>query len=238
MNPYKFKINATGSLTINGNSTITITNSSTAPEIAIALLELRYANTNNKNTIKILNKIIQEVNLTDEEIDEYLMENNENNEVFAEKIFKTLEKYKDNTTSTIARIIGKHCNRESLNNVKKRREIRRKITLNLLNKENIISKMQTEQRLCLILDNYSVHKSAFIKKIALHLNITLIYLPPYSPHLNPIEQIWRQMKREIKHYYLKSKEFLEDLTIKTYTKSILDTKAYDKWFETYIPKVW
>ncbi len=238
MNPYKFKINATGSLTINGNSTITITNSSTAPEIAIALLELRCANTNNKNTIKILNKIIQEVNLTDEEIDEYLMKNNENNEVFAEKIFKTLEKYKDNTTSTIARIIGKHCNRESLNNVKKRREIRRKITLNLLNKENIISKMQTEQRLCLILDNYSVHKSVFIKKIALHLNITLIYLPPYSPHLNPIEQIWRQMKREIKHYYLKSKEYLEDLTIKTYTKSILDTKVYDKWFETYILKVW
>ena len=166
------------------------------------------------------------------------MENNENNEVFAEKIFKTLEKYKDNPTSTIARIIGKHCNRESLNNVKKRRELRRKITLNLLNKENIISKIQTEQRLCLILDNYSVHKSVFIKKIALRLNITLIYLTPYSPQLNPIEQIWRQMKREIKHYYLKSKEFLEDLTIKTYTKSILDTKVYDNWFETYIPKVW
>ena len=92
------------------------------------------------------------------------MENNENNEVFTEKILKTLEKYKDNTTSTIARIIGKHCNRESLNNVKKRREIRRKITLNLLKKEDIITKMQTEQRLCLILDNYSVHKSAFIKK--------------------------------------------------------------------------
>ncbi len=236
MNPYKFKINATESLTINGNSTITITNSSTAPEIAITLLELRSANTNNKNIIKLLNKIIQEVNLTDEEIDELLMKNNENNEVFAEKIFKTLEKYKDNATSTIARIIGKHCNRESLNNIKKRREIRR-ITLNLLNKENIISKMQTEQRLCLILDNYSVHKSAFIKKIALPLNITLIYLPPYSPHLNPIEQIWRQMKREIKYYYLKSKEFLEDLTIKTYTKSILDTKVYDKWFKTYIPKV-
>ena len=126
MNPYKFKINATGSLTINGNSTITITNSSTAPEIAIALLELRYANTNNKNTIKILNKIIQEVNLTDEEIDEYLMKNNENNEVFAEKIFKTLEKYKDNTTSTIARIIGKHCNRESLNNVKKKKRNKKK----------------------------------------------------------------------------------------------------------------
>lgn len=92
------------------------------------------------------------------------MENNENNKVFTEKIIKTIEKYKDDTTSTIVRIIGKHCNRESINNVKKRREIRRKITLNLLEKENIITKIQTEQRICLILDNYSVHKSAFIKK--------------------------------------------------------------------------
>ena len=225
-------------MAINGNSTITITNSSTGPEIAIALLELRCANTKNKNTVKLLNKIIEEVNLTDEEIDTILMENNENNKVFTEKIIKTIEKYENDTTSTIARIIGKHCNRESLNNVKKRREIRRKITLNQLEKEDIITKIQTEQRICLILDNYSVHKSAFIKKIALHLNITLIYLPPYSPHLNPIEQIWRQMKREIKHYYIESKEFLHELTIKTYNESISGTKVYDKWLETYITKVW
>ncbi|WP_198923163.1 transposase, partial [Methanobrevibacter sp. A54] len=149
----------------------------------------------------------------------------ENNKVFTEKIIKTIEKYKDDTTSTIARIIGKHCNRESFNNVK-RREIRRKITLNLLEKEDMITKMQTEQRICLILDNFSVHKSAFIKKIALHLNITLIYLPPYSPHLNPIDQIWRQMKREIKHHYLESREFLQELTIKTYKESIYETKVW------------
>lgn len=92
---------------------------------------------------------------------------------FTEKIIKTIEKYKDDTTLTIVRIIGKHCNRESPNNVKKRREIRRKITLNLLEKEDMITKMQTEQRICLILDNYSIYKSAFIKKIALHPNITL-----------------------------------------------------------------
>ena len=166
------------------------------------------------------------------------MKNNENNKVFTQKIIKTIEKYKDDTTSTIARIIGKHCNRESLNNVKKRREIRRKITLNLLEKEDIITKTEKEQRICLILDNYSAHKSAFIKKIALHLNITLIYLPPYSPHLNPIEQIWRQMKREIKHHYLESKEYLQELTIKTYKKTIIGTKVYDNWFKTFISKLW
>ena len=41
----------------------------------------------------MLNKITKEVNLTDNKIDELLMQNNENNEVFTEKIIKTLEKY-------------------------------------------------------------------------------------------------------------------------------------------------
>ena len=40
-----------------------------------------------------------------------------------------------------------------------------------------------KKRICLILDNFSVHKSAFIKKIAKILNIKLINLLPYSPTL-------------------------------------------------------
>lgn len=166
------------------------------------------------------------------------MENNENNKVFTEKIIKTIEKYKDDTTSTIARIIEKHCNRESPNNVKKKKRNKKKNNLKSMEKEDLITKMQTEQRICLILDNYSIHKSVFIKKIALHLNITLIYLSPYSPYLNPIEQIWRQIKREIKHHYLESREFLQELTIKTYKESIYETKVHDKWLETFIIKVW
>ena len=57
------------------------------------------------------------------------MENNENNKVFTEKIIKTIEKYKDDTTSTIVRIIGKHCNRESINNVKKKKRNKKKNNL-------------------------------------------------------------------------------------------------------------
>ncbi|WP_305554192.1 hypothetical protein [Methanobrevibacter sp. V74] len=45
-----------------------------------------------KNTVKILNKIISDFNLTDEDINKLLMENNENNEIFTAKILKTLEK--------------------------------------------------------------------------------------------------------------------------------------------------
>ena len=35
------------------------------------------------------------------------------------------------------------------------------------------------------------------------------------------------MKREIKHYYLESKEFLLELTIKTYNESISEPEVYD-----------
>ena len=182
VNPYKFKANAIGSLTINGNSSITITNSSTAPEIAIALIELRKENLKEKNTKKSLENVLKSIQLTNEEIEEILIENAEDSKSFIKKVENAIKKY-GSDTSVLARIIGKHCNRESVNNIKRKREIRRKLTLNFLNKENIERKIKCEKRICLILDNYSVHKSAFIKKIAEILNITLIYLPHYSPKL-------------------------------------------------------
>ena len=236
-NSFKFKSNAIGSLTINGNSTITITNSSTAPEVAIALIELRKANLKEiKNKIS-LNNALRNINQPEEEIERILIETCEDPKSFSKKINNAMEKYAEDTI-ILARIIGKHCKRESTDNIKRKREIRRNLTLEYLKKENIESKMKCEERICLILDNYSVHKSAFIKKIAEILNIELIYLPPYSPHLNPIEQLWRKMKRIIRNEYLESKEFLEELTEKTFFNCLIEHNFYDSWFNLFIIKVW
>lgn len=41
--------------------------------------------------------------------------------------------------------------------------------------------------------------------------MTLIFLPPYSPDLNPIEQVWRITRREITHNtYFANAKVLED----------------------------
>ena len=44
------------------------------------------------------------------------------------------------------------------------------------------------------LDNGPFHKA---KKLIIPDNIVLIFLPPYSPELNPAEKIWWTIKREI-----------------------------------------
>ena len=45
----------------------------------------------------------------------------------------------------------------------------------------------------LVVDQAGWHKSLEIK---IPQNISFIYLPPYSPELNPIEQVWQQLKQK------------------------------------------
>ena len=64
-------------------------------------------------------------------------------------------------------------------------------------------KNPNEKHLYLVLDNAPYNRSGAVKKLAKQLTIKLIYLPPYSPNLNPIERLWKFMKKKImanEHY--------------------------------------
>jgi transposase len=60
---------------------------------------------------------------------------------------------------------------------------------------------ETRKPIHLIIDNASYHKSKMIRDfIAKHSKrLTVHYLPPYSPDYNPIEGLWRHLKRETTH---------------------------------------
>ena len=49
-----------------------------------------------------------------------------------------------------------------------------------------------------VMDNASFHKSQKTKDLIASVGCKLIFLPPYSPDLNPIEKFWANMKRWIK----------------------------------------
>lgn len=56
------------------------------------------------------------------------------------------------------------------------------------------SAYRQEEFKILILDNGAFHKS---RRLQVPSNIALLFLPPYSPELNPAEQIWRYIKDRI-----------------------------------------
>jgi len=45
----------------------------------------------------------------------------------------------------------------------------------------------------MVLDGASSHKS---KDLAVPNNVSFVLLPPYSPELNPTEQIWNMLRRD------------------------------------------
>ncbi len=49
-----------------------------------------------------------------------------------------------------------------------------------------------------ILDNAAFHKSQRTKELIKSVGCELLFLPPYSPDLNPIEKFWANFKAKIK----------------------------------------
>ena len=49
-----------------------------------------------------------------------------------------------------------------------------------------------------MLDNARFHRKRILEKIIRETGHRLLFLPPYSPDLNPIEKIWASMKKKLK----------------------------------------
>lgn len=89
----------------------------------------------------------------------------------------------------------------------------------------IKDKNKFEKNLTLIMDNAAYNKSLKVKELASELEIKLFYLPPYSPNLNPIERLWKFMKKKVLYnqYYEKFKEF--ELAAMTFFRGIRKFRA-------------
>jgi transposase len=75
--------------------------------------------------------------------------------------------------------------------------------LDRLNSENIVAYLEwlltevyPQQPLVLVLDNASFHHSAAVQAAltCFEHRVFVLWLPPYSPDLNPIERFWKHLK--------------------------------------------
>lgn len=81
----------------------------------------------------------------------------------------------------------------------------------------------------LILDNVGFHKLASVVQAIESVGVRVVFLPQYSPELNPIENMWSKLKTYLKSVKVKT---LDDL--KTFLKEGLDRiTEYDceSWFD-------
>ncbi len=80
----------------------------------------------------------------------------------------------------------------------------------------------------LVLDNLRAHKSEKVVRLVASKGAKVMYLPPYSPDLNPIEQMWSKVKSVLKNIEARTVDALYD-AIATAHESITKKDAIG-WF--------
>ena len=87
-------------------------------------------------------------------------------------------------------------------------------TLNPILSSGWIKEESGEKYLYLVLDNAPYNRSKRVRDLAGELGLKILYLPPYSPNLNPIERLWKFMKKRVL-----SNRYFEDL--ETFRKELM-----------------
>jgi transposase len=77
-------------------------------------------------------------------------------------------------------------------------------------------------------DNYSIHKGQEIEKAITNAGARLIYLPPYSPEFNPIENCWSKIKNILRSIGARTYQDLENAIAFAYSQ--ISLKDIRNWF--------
>jgi transposase len=84
-----------------------------------------------------------------------------------------------------------------------------------------LSKQQSDERILLCMDKAGWHTT---KQLEIPENITVWFLPPYSPELNPTELIWRELRAK----YFNNKTFKSMNEVEDYLEFAMIDFAKDK----------
>jgi transposase len=79
-----------------------------------------------------------------------------------------------------------------------------------------------------VMDNLSAHKVDGIRQLIEATGAKLLYLPPYSPDLNPIEKAWSKIKQILRALKARSTETLDQAITEALTHITTDNAR--AWF--------
>jgi transposase len=83
------------------------------------------------------------------------------------------------------------------------------------------------------MDNLSSHKVKGVRELIQARGAEVLYLPPYSPDLNPIEKAWAKIKQYLRSTRARSKEDLDQAI--TEALSLITADNAQAWFRHSMP---
>lgn len=92
--------------------------------------------------------------------------------------------------------------------------------------EELVPRLRPGQ--LVVMDNLSVHKVAGVREKIESAGATLVYLPPYSPELSPIELMWSWVKSWMRRFEVRNRDIIPAVLKKIL--QIVDPTACANWF--------
>lgn len=219
---------------VNGKSLLKfIDNSRIVPMIQF-MADVRILNMKNEEIKEKISNTVYNTNLNEEKIRKTLKNKKINEEELKSKLYKRFET-KNTTINQLVHGIELDIKKIKISSDDIKKETEKQIIENM-KQANITHELKKEKQIIIILDNYRTHKSKIFQEACAILNIKIIFLPPYSPHLNPIEQIWKSIKRVLSITYIQSQKHLKGIFKNEFYKQVVKESFYKKWINKFIIK--
>lgn len=90
------------------------------------------------------------------------------------------------------------------------------------------------KKIVIILDNFRSHRAQATVGFAEENGIELVFLPPYSPDLNPIEFIWKSIKRVVSSEFIVDLDHMKDIIRDSFQKFSLKISFAERWIEKFL----
>ncbi len=92
------------------------------------------------------------------------------------------------------------------------------------------------KNIVVVLDNFKSHRANVTVNFAEENGIELVYLPPYSPDLNPIEFIWKSIKRAISREFINDLDQMKEIIRHSFQKYSKKISFANRWIEKFLNK--